>query len=308
VRCRALAAVAALFFCTAAHAADVSVRSRVYPATMTIGGEIKVFYEVLRPSDVKLKPPTEKLKADPFEVKLVRVLETKPVAGDYKDTIVLTVTVFETGELTFPSVPIGYETSRGARDNVWTKPLKIKVTPVSRAEDKKIKPIKDILPSDLRALRAALLGALALVLFAVLGALVWRRRQTRKAKIDPETLKAPHERALLELGRLEKKPLLEEGLKKDYYGGLTQVLKTYLGRQFGFAAADLTTAEILQEVKGGPMDEIARRELKEFLDDADLVKFAGFSPSPEQTERSTERVREIVRRTTPKPEKSEAAG
>lgn len=297
----------ALLFISSEAAAELSARSRVLPASITIGGEAKVYFEVHRPSGTRLIAPSENLKVNPFEVKVVRMLEPKLVADGYKDVVVLIVTTFELGDLTFPSVVINYEEANGARGSFYTKPIKIKVTPVTKPADKKIKPIKDILPADLGALRALAYGAAALVLAGTLAALIYRRRRGEGKKIDPETLKLPHERAFLELGRLEKKPFLEEGRKKDYYGGLSQILKTYLGRQFDFAALDLTTSEILAEVKGGPMDELARRELKQFLDEADLVKFANFSPSRVEADRSTERVKEIVRRTTPEPAPKEAS-
>ena len=64
-----------------------------------------------------------------------------------------------------------------------------------------------------------------------------------------------------------------EGNEKEYYTKLTDVLREYMCRRFGFNATEMTTSEIINELLK-VKDKESIKELKEILEVADLVKFA----------------------------------
>ena len=76
-----------------------------------------------------------------------------------------------------------------------------------------------------------------------------------------------------------------EGNEKAYYTQLTDVLREYLERRFGFNAMEMTTSEIVDELLK-IKDKESIKELKEILEVADLVKFAKLQPSLNENDRN----------------------
>lgn len=92
----------------------------------------------------------------------------------------------------------------------------------------------------------------------------------------------PRDRALLELDQLLKKALPEKGRTKQFYVELTGIVRHYIERRHGIKAPEQTTDEFLQEAMRHPaFPKETLSGLREFLDAADLVKFAGVEVSEE---------------------------
>lgn len=100
---------------------------------------------------------------------------------------------------------------------------------------------------------------------------------------------SPIERAYVELDRLLKKDFVKKGLFKDFYVELTLVVRRYIQRKFGIKAPHMTTEEFLKAAK--PSDE-----LREFLESADLIKFAGVEASEKTAAEATEKAREYLKK------------
>jgi hypothetical protein len=64
-------------------------------------------------------------------------------------------------------------------------------------------------------------------------------------------------------------------------------------------ALDRTTFELIQELTRTPLDPAHRDRLLQLLDEADLVKFAKYSPEPEAAQRVLDVARRWVRETVP---------
>ena len=69
----------------------------------------------------------------------------------------------------------------------------------------------------------------------------------------------------------------QHGLQKEYYTQLTDTLRTYIERRFGFKALEMTTEQIIERLES-LHDAEAMSELRSLLQTADLVKFAKFIP------------------------------
>lgn len=97
----------------------------------------------------------------------------------------------------------------------------------------------------------------------------------RKVKITPQL--PPHQLALQEIERIRNEKIWQKGESKEYYTELTDVIRTYIKRRFGFNAQEMTSNEIIEkllEVK----DKDAIADLRELFQTADLVKFAKHTP------------------------------
>jgi hypothetical protein len=92
-------------------------------------------------------------------------------------------------------------------------------------------------------------------------------------------LRPPGEIALERLRALEGSPLLDEVDRRPFYFALTEVVREYLGRRFGFAALDMTTSELLEALHAAPAE--LRADARRWLGACDLVKFARLPASRE---------------------------
>lgn len=117
-----------------------------------------------------------------------------------------------------------------------------------------------------------------LVLFALLMALVIHllgriRRKIRILRMSPK------ERALHELELLLARKLVEAGRIKDFYVELTMIVRRYIERRHRVRAPEQTTQEFLRAVSADARfaPQVVNR-LQQFLEAADLVKFAAWNP------------------------------
>jgi hypothetical protein len=86
--------------------------------------------------------------------------------------------------------------------------------------------------------------------------------------------------ALEQLDTLRLKKLWQNGETKEYYSELTDILRMYIEQQFDIHAAEMTTDEILFNMKPIDINRKVVNKLSDILMIADLVKFAKAFPSP----------------------------
>lgn len=125
-----------------------------------------------------------------------------------------------------------------------------------------------------------LAGALILIL-ACTAFFILLRRTSRGKKADPEI--PPGTWAFQQLRQLEGERLVEQGLFHEFYFRLTDVVRQYIERRFALRAPERTTSEFLVEVQDHPA--LARGHqllLADFLQAADMVKFACYEPGREE--------------------------
>lgn len=121
-------------------------------------------------------------------------------------------------------------------------------------------------------------GALVAAL-ALLAREFVRRRPQPSLSVHAE-VEAPHQRALRELQRLRAAPRTTDLEVDAFYVAVSQVLRVYLEGRFGLRAPERTTEEFLAEVeRGGPLSVLHCLELRRFLSQCDLVKFAAQVPT-----------------------------
>ena len=154
-----------------------------------------------------------------------------------------------------------------------------------------IDPKRDLPPLSWRlvGLCAAALALAALIVAAVLFAVKAIAAKVREIKMSPI------QRAMVELERLLKKGLPGRGRYKDFYVELTMVVRRYVQRKYGIRAPNMTTEEFLRElVRTGVQGGGQSRTLAEFLESADMVKFAGVEATPEMADDATGKARSYL--------------
>jgi hypothetical protein len=134
---------------------------------------------------------------------------------------------------------------------------------------------------------AGAVGALAIVVLALT-----RRRKRRPTEPRRQT---PEEIAKAALDRLLADNLPAQGLIKEFYVRLTGIVRQYVEDTTGIRAPDQTTEEFLRDVRSRavfPPERSAR--LAEFLEAADMVKYAGQQPEEGQIAQAIDRAHEFV--------------
>lgn len=105
----------------------------------------------------------------------------------------------------------------------------------------------------------------------------------RKRNIEtPEIIKEepkipPHIKALQSLEDLSKKRLSEQQLQKQYYTEITEIIWVYLEERFGIFASEMTSTQILSQVR--TTNQISQNNytlLERIFNISDLVKFAKY--------------------------------
>lgn len=135
--------------------------------------------------------------------------------------------------------------------------------------------------------------AAALLVAAILY-LTWRllRRIHRAIKLKRMS---PRERALFELNELLEQRLIEKDQVKEFYFALTMIVRCYIERAHSIRAPEQTTEEFLIAVS---RDERFSRDvvsrLRDFLNAADLVKYAAFRPGSTAVEQATSTARHYI--------------
>ena len=106
----------------------------------------------------------------------------------------------------------------------------------------------------------------------------------------------PHQKAMMEIGRIKAEGFDTEGEQKEYYTRLTDALRTYLEERFGIQAMEMTSGEIIDRLKQEE-DLTKIEELRQLLETADLVKFAKHSALLGERDRNMESVITFIQTT-----------
>lgn len=137
----------------------------------------------------------------------------------------------------------------------------------------------------------------------------WRRRieqQSGSQKMALEKDNRPaHVIALSQINALIDSGLWESKQYKVFYLTLSDILREYLLRRFTLDTSADTSAELLRRAKTRPELEPLLPQLRTFLAQGDLVKFAKAVPTEQERNKNILDLEEIVKQTTPKPSPNE---
>ncbi|MDO8804207.1 MAG: hypothetical protein Q7R35_07240, partial [Elusimicrobiota bacterium] len=234
--------------------------------------------EASLPESYFLKPDTATAGGPDFEVlSFTRAGETKK-DGRKTETFEINARAFTLGVSTFPAITWrlgGAEVQPGAE--AASPAFNLEVLPLFKTKEGE--GIRDIYP-PFRYIPWPWLLALALAVAAAIFA--YRMRARGGAAASPGSawldLRTPYQRGRDRLEKLEKSPLIADGRLKEFYTGLTAILRLYLAEEFSIDAALMTTSALGRELKKTGADIKTALRAREFLQKSDLVKFARLRP------------------------------
>lgn len=294
--------LALLLFPIHTFSQEYSAKATIDSTNILIGDYLHVNLLITAPSDEPIVIPVidnkilEETGLDWVNSSSVDTLIEQNRAS-YKQ--VITITSFDEGNYLFPAIPVfNADTILLAQ----TEPLLIEVSTIpvdTTAAFMDIKqPVKvpltfkEIFPYVLMTLAGLLV--LALIIFLILK---YQKRQKPQAIPKKPSVK-PEVAALSALERLRQKRLWEDGKVKLYYSELTEIVRVYIDARFEVNAMEMVSEEILHELFRKEIPDEAYKKLKDLLMTADLVKFAKWSPLPNDHERCFKVACEFVEQTT----------
>jgi hypothetical protein len=227
--------------------------------------------------------------------------------GRVRHEFTLTIAAYEPGDKEVPPVEVTYLGGSGDVRTARTTALPVKLTSLIANEPEPA--LKDATGpvSVLEENRVVIYGAAGLFA-AALGALVTflvvRRLRARVAARPGPPPRPAHEIALEKLDRLGQYGFLEDADNRPFYFAVSEIIREYLGARFGFDSLELTTDELVEELRRTADRELGIHgaEIRGWLAACDLVKFAKISPSATEARGALETALRIVTTTRPRPE------
>jgi LPXTG-motif cell wall-anchored protein len=209
--------------------------------------------------------------------------------GRQSYTQVLTMTGFEPGQWTIPSVVFRVNgkniRSDSARVNVIAVPL--------RGNDyNDIKDIKDVQDTGFawEKILIALGGALIIGLLAYYW---WKRRKDKPVMAKPVSRSGAYEEAMESLKRLKDERADQKGEMKLYYSALYDIFRVFLSRVTDKPAMQYTTDELILTTKD-LLAPATFSTVAEVFRITDAVKFAKYGSGLQESSDSLERIRQGI--------------
>jgi hypothetical protein len=227
--------------------------------------------------------------------------ETVEGEKEWTTTLNLTFAVYLPGETTLEPFPIELVSADG-EGVLRSDPITVKV--VSALEEgtedfTAPRPPVAVWVEDNTLIWVGGFGASALLLGLFF--IAARRRRDDDIVIAPP--RPAHEVALEKLGRLAGDDMVERGEHMVFYVLMSEAVREYLGRRYGFKAVEMTTTEILDALDRADVqwpEALSRDDVANFLLHCDAVKFGGQVPSAETASEKLRRAFTIVETTRPK--------
>lgn len=191
------------------------------------------------------------------------------------------ITSFDEGRYRLPDIAIGRMNVDGTVDTLVFagKELQVMSMPVDTSSFKPhdIKgqiryPVtfREVLPYILAIQLAALIAVLAVSLFMM---------RRKKAAGEVQSSEPPYIVALKKLDKFRGNKYWAPDKQKQFYSGITDILREYIAGRFGIGAMEMTTAEIFEGLKGKDIPQQLMDEARNLFVMSDLVKFAKMTVS-----------------------------
>lgn len=205
---------------------------------------------------------------------------------------------FDSAQVNIPPIKIEYRTKG---DSTLKFVLSNSVTfTVHRMNVAMEEEIKDIKPPIRLFDYLFIIYILIALLVLVIGYFIYRKyfKNKPQSEIKVKVEKIPlHQLTLRKLQLLEKEELWQKGYIKEYHTKITEIIREYFEKQFGLPALERTSTESLKLLSKHPEGVKVLDITAQFFSNADLVKFAKFTPLETVNREMMSQAKEIVNRT-----------
>ena len=246
----------------------------------------------------------EAQKEAPYTVIALVPVDTVDISSRIKEiSAKLVLTSFDSTLITIPPI-----IAKTPTDSAETAPMGLKVIQ-PEVDSKHPSNFKDIkAPWDVSlSLKDWLILILSSWIFWVVIAVlvgfyiayrVFNYYQSKKANPTPQiqvrelSLIEKTEAALLQL---EQQQLIEQELFKEFYSELITIFKFYLNESYSWTTTEMTSNELMKQMTSTELSSSEHEMLRLVLTEADLSKFAKYTPSSDNARLALSQIRQLVR-------------
>jgi hypothetical protein len=278
-----------------------TVAAHADKAEAHVGDPIHLDVVAIGKSAVPVNLPST-LELGPFSLLERKESEQNLGDGRVKRQFTLTIAAYEPGSKEVPAIEVTYLGPRGDVRSARTAPVPVKIGSLIANEPEPA--IKDAAPPVtvmVENLWPAYIagGLVAAGVGALLTALIVRRLRARRGERPGPPPRPAHEVALEKLDRLGGYGFLENADNRPFYFAVSEIIREYLGGRYGFDSLELTTDELVAELRRHAGRELVLGEVQGWLSACDLVKFAKISPTAAEARGALENAILIVSTTRP---------
>lgn len=142
----------------------------------------------------------------------------------------------------------------------------------------------------------ALLAAIALIAAIILVRLYRKNGPRLFIARKPEP---PYEKAMRRLNEMKATGMIEKSSPKQFFSEVTDIFRAYLEGRFNIQALEMTSRQIIDEIRRNPEIHLTAGQLEQLLQISDYVKFAAMDPTPDERMLTYKTIREFVESTKP---------
>ena len=271
------------------RAQPVKVKASIDSTHMLIGDQLKLVLEIEKPKDMDIKFP---MIPDTFSshIEVVKRLPVDTIKLADKDRIRLSQSIlissFDSGSHVIP--PFFFKLKHNQlTDSIATQAMIFQVLTMKIDTAKGPVDIKVPYgaPLSLKEIIPYILGVIliAAIIFFIFYYMRWKKKNVPLFS-RPEKPKEPaHIIALRELDRIKAQKLWQQEKIKQYYSEVADTIRYYIQNRFDIPAMEQTSAETIGVFKQNTelVDGNSLNEIQHILSLADLVKFAKYTPLPD---------------------------
>lgn len=271
------------------EAQQVKVKASIDSTHMLIGDQIKLMLEIEKPIDMDIQFP---VIPDTFSSKIEVVkrlpIDTFQLEDKERERLTQSILIssFDSGSHVIPAFT--FKTNyNDMKDSIATAALNLNVLTMKIDTTKGPVDIKVpyAAPVTLTEVTPYILGAILIgaILFFIFYYVRWKKKNA-PLFVKPEKPKEPaHVVALRELDRIKQQKLWQQEKIKQYYSEVADTIRNYIEKRFNIPAMEQTSAETIGVFKQNKelIDSNALNQIQHILSLADLVKFAKYTPLPD---------------------------
>ena len=275
---------------------QISMQSEVDRNSITIGDYINYKIILDYDSDIKVTPPGLGANLGMFEIKDYNVIPEKEVSGRIKKEFTYKISTYTTGEYTIPGITVEYFVL-DKKKQIVSNPIKIEVVTVSK--DGKLADIKDVKPlyiPEFSYKKIIIISSIVLLLIIIAIIIYIKKRNRISNEVQYVDVIIDYFKDYLD--RLET---VEENLEnldiKELYFTIDDIFRQYFSIYIDEVVMEMTTYEIVKKYSSklpADVDRKAFSEIKNFMEHADMVKFAKFPETQKQAESDIKFIRNFI--------------
>lgn len=283
-----------LFFSAVAHSQNVTEYAKIdslnvgdlFSYTITLSKD-QPYESIIFPDSSSFGPSFEIRSQQRFQV------------TDFKDSLIYHIQFFGTEDATIPKLPVqlvnGPDTS-----TIYTNAVPVPFKTVLQSEDEEFRPLKPIF--DFAAawwpyiLALLLLLAAAWYLYLLYKEKGLKPQPVTRQEYSPAPFQDPLNRLSNILSQLKGYTFSSKKDFKQFYINLGDAIREYFEDLYHIPALESTSREILYELNRLSVDDELIDKTKAVLQEADMVKFAKFTPTEAQAEKALDKAYAFLKR------------